>query len=65
MFILYVELAAQEVGEIFGLRGPHDFQPVTVETRGTVNESACEILSNIGRKIGDNTGDDRLTSFLF
>ena len=30
-----------------------------------LNESACEFLNNLGRKIGDNTGDDRSTSFLF
>jgi len=35
-----------------------------VETLGPLNESACEFL-NLGRKIGDNTGDDRSTSFLF
>jgi len=38
-----------------------------VETLGPLNESACEFLNNLGRKIGDNTlntGDDRLTSFL-
>ena len=29
------------------------------------NKSACEFLNNLGRKIGDNTGDERSTSFLF
>ena len=36
-----------------------------METLGPVNESACEFLNNLGRKIGDNSGDDRSTSFLF
>jgi len=43
----------------------YDFQPVAVETVGPLNESACEFLNNLGRKIGDNAGDDRSTSFLF
>jgi len=36
-----------------------------METLGPLNESACEFLNNLGRKIGDNTGDDQSTSFLF
>jgi len=76
----YVELAAKEAGsaaelaatrkskyysKYSALRAQYDFQPVAVETLGPLNESACEFLSKLGRKIGDNTGDDRSTSFLF
>jgi len=73
----YVELAAQEAGsaaelaatrklvKYSALGAQYDFQPVAVETLGPLNESACEFLNNLGRKISDNTGDDRLTSFLF
>jgi len=73
----YVELAAQEAGsaaelaatrklaKYSALGAQYDFQPVAVETLGPLNESACEFLNNLGRKIGDNTGDDRSTSFLF
>ena len=68
----YVELAAQEARSAAGklakysaLGAPYDFQPVAVETLGPLNESACKFLNNLGRKIGDNTGDDRSTSFLF
>jgi len=32
---------------------------------GPLNESACKFLNNLGRKFGDNTGDDRSSSFLF
>jgi len=53
-----------QVGDIFGFQ-PVDFQPVAVEALGPLNESACEFLNNLGWKIGDNTGDDRSTSFLF
>jgi len=36
-----------------------------IETLGPLNESACEFLNIHGWKIGDNTGDNRSTSFLF
>ena len=36
-----------------------------MEALGPGYESACEFLNNLGRKVGDNTGDDRSTSFLF
>ena len=73
----YVELTAQEAGsaaevaatrklaKYSALGAEYDFQPVAMETLGPLNESACELLNNLGRKIGDNTGDDRSTSFLF
>jgi len=73
----YVELAAQEAGsaaelaatrklaKYYVLGTQYDFQPVAVETLGPLDESSCEFLNNLGRKIGDNTGDDRSTSFLF
>ena len=47
------------------LEAQYDFQPVAVETLGPLIESAFEFLNNLGQKIGDNTGDDRSTSFLF
>ena len=30
-----------------------------------LNKSACEFLNNLGRKIGDNTGDDGRLAFCF
>ena len=36
-----------------------------IETLGPLNESACKFLNICGRKIGDNTGNNRSTSFLF
>ena len=73
----YVELAAQEAGsaaelaatrklaKYSALGAQYDFQPVAMETLGPLNESPCEFLNNLGRKIGDNIGDERSTSFLF
>ena len=73
----YVELTVREAGSaadlaatrklaIYSALGAqYDFQPFAVETLGPLNESACEFINNLGRKIGDNTGDERSTSFLF
>jgi len=73
----YVELAVQEAGSAAKLAATrklvkysafgtqYDFQPVAVETLGPLNESACEFLNNLGRKIGDNIGDDGRLAFCF
>ena len=45
------------------LGAQYDFLPVAVETLGPLNQSACELLHNLDRKINDNTCDDR--SFCF
>ena len=57
--------ATCKLAKYSALGAQYDFQPVAVETLGPLNESACEFLNNLGRKIGDNTGYDRSTSFLF
>jgi len=41
------------------------YQPVAIETLGPINDSAREFLSNLGRKISLQSGDDRESSFLF
>jgi len=57
--------ATRKLAKYSTLGTQYDLQPVAVETLGPLNESACEFLNNLGRKIGDNTGDNRSTSFLF
>jgi len=60
------ELAAtRKLAKYYALWAQYDFQPVAIETLGPLNESACEFLNIRGRKIGDNTGNNRSTSFLF
>jgi len=43
----------------------YSFQPVAVETLGSIDDSAGEFLFNLGRKISLQSGDDRENSFLF
>ena len=41
------------------------FQPVAVESLGSINASGRVFLSKLGRKLADQSGDDREISFLF
>src|SRR6218665_3213913 len=43
----------------------HIFQPVAIETLGPINPSACDFISEIGRRISTISGDGRETSFLY
>jgi len=43
----------------------HIFQPVAVESLGPINASGRVFLSKLGRKLADQSGDDREISFLF
>jgi len=51
--------ATRKLAKYSALGAQYDYQPVAVETLGPLNESSCEFLNNLGRKISDNTGDDR------
>ena len=48
-----------------GLPSAHIFQPVAIETLGPINNSACDFISEIGRRISTISGDGRETSFLY
>jgi len=41
------------------------FQPIALETLGPINSSAVEILSEVGRRIAQVSGEPRATKFLF
>ena len=47
------------------MQGHHIFQPVAVESLGPINASGRVFLSKLGRKLADQSGDDREISFLF
>jgi len=47
------------------LDGRYIYEPIAIETLGVVNVSACQLLSNLGRKISESTGEAREASFLF
>jgi len=41
------------------------FQPIAIETHGSLNTSALNFLSEVGRPLNSISGDPRETSFLF
>ena len=43
----------------------HIFQPIAVETLGSINEFASAFLDYLGRRISVLSGDDREHLFLF
>jgi len=47
------------------LQRTHLFQPVVVESLGTVEEATSSFLSELGHRISVLSGDNRETSFLF
>jgi len=42
----------------------HTFLPIAVETLGPMNESAYQFFDDVGRRIGNISGDSRETSFI-
>jgi len=60
------ELVASRKEEKYAaLDGRYIFQPIAIETLGVFNTSARQLLSNLGRKIFESTGEAREASFLF
>jgi len=59
------EAAANKIVKYDTLSASHIFLPVTVETAGTWNQSAIELIQEIGRRITAVTEDTRETVFLF
>ena len=60
------ELAASRKEEKYAhLDGRYTFEPIAIETLGVFNTSARQLLCHLGRKISENTGEVRETSFLF
>ena len=47
------------------LQGTHLFQPVVVESMGTVEEATSSFLAELGHRITALSGDSREISFLF
>jgi len=60
------ELAASRKEEKYAaLDDRYIFEPITIETLGVFNTSARQLLSNLGRKISESTGEAREASCLF
>ena len=47
------------------LDGYYIFEPIAIDTLGVLNTSARQLLCDLGRKISEQTGKVRETSFLF
>ena len=73
----YVDRAALEAGaaaemaatrkeeKYVDLCAHYIFEPIAVETLGVFNASARHLLDDLGRRISENTGEARETSFLY
>jgi len=73
----YVEASAPESGtaaeiaatckeaKYSNLPSQYIFYPVAIETHGPLNETALDILCELGRRITAGSGDDREGFFLF
>jgi len=55
-----VEHAAQlKIAKYSGLEDKCIFQPITVESLGPLNETACQFLKDLGRRISVHSGDEK------
>ena len=73
----YVAAAAQDAGAVAELAASRKdlkyielsdhyiFQPIAIETSGPINSSAVDFVSELGRRIGIVSGDNRESSYLF
>jgi len=57
--------ASNKTAKYAGLTTDYHFQPIAVESLGPANESAVHFLTTLGKKIAQQTGDERETAFLF
>jgi len=59
------EAATHKTAKCSNIQTHHIFQPVVVESLGPINASGQVFLSKLGRKLADQSGDDREISFFF
>jgi len=59
------EAATRKTAKYSNIQAHNIFQPVAVESLGPMNASGRVFLSKLGRKLADQSGDDREISFLF
>ena len=55
--------ASNKIAKYAGLTSEYHFQPIAVESLGPANESAIHFLTVLGKKIAQQTGDERETAF--
>ena len=59
------EAATRKTAKYSNIQAHRIFQPVAVESLGSINASGRVFLSKLGRKLADQSGDDREIGFLF
>jgi len=59
------QAAQQKISKYASIVSTHIFCPIAIETAGTWNDMAIELLQEIGRRITVITEDSRATTFLF
>jgi len=57
--------AVRKTSKYSDLPSCHIFQPIAIETLGVINTSAVEVLSEVGSRISQLSGEPRATKFLF
>ena len=57
--------ATRKMAKYADLPASYTFQPIALETMGPINESAVNLLTEIGNKISAVSGEDREGHFLF
>ena len=55
--------ASNKTAKYAGLTSDYHFQPIAVGSLGPANESAIHFLTVLGKKIAQQTGDERETAF--
>ena len=58
-------VAELKISKYSGLEDKYVFQPIAVESLGPLNETACQFLKDLGRRISAQSGDERESAFLF
>jgi len=59
------DAATRKTAKYSNIQARRIFQPVAVGSLGPINASGHVFLSKVGRKLADQSGDDREISFLF
>jgi len=58
------EAATRKTAKYSNIQAHHIFQPVAVELLGPINASGRVFLSKLGRKLADQSGDERNQLFI-
>ena len=60
------ERAAElKITKYSGLEDKCILQPIVVESLGPLNETTCQFLKDLGRRLSAQSGDERESAFLF